>query len=84
MYRKRNLGKSFLKIQKDINDYFDKALNPSDRDFINHYYFQLEIVEFQTKIKQSQELNLQELTDSYDKAYIAEKLKHACFFTSVQ
>lgn len=83
-YKERKLDKSFLKIQKDISSYFSRAENPSENDLLNKYHFQKEVVDFNSKIKRSQELNLQELTDTYDEAFITEKLKHACLVLSHQ
>jgi len=84
VYGERHLDKAFSKTQKDIENYMQKALNPREDDLINYYQFQKEIGDFKSKIKRSQELNLQELTDAYDRAYIAEKLKHACLILSHQ
>ena len=84
VYKERKLGKSFSKTQKDIESYFQKAINPSEEDLLNKYHFQKEIVEFNSQIKRSQELNLQALTDNYDKVLIVEKLKHACLILSHQ
>jgi len=84
IYRERKLDKSFLKIQKDIESYFLKAKNPNEDDFFNEYLLRKEGVKFNSKISRSQELNLQNFSDSYDKAFIAEKLKHACLIISHQ
>lgn len=84
VYGERYLDKAFNKTQKDIENHMQKALNPKEDDLINYYQFQKEVGDFKSKIKRSQELNLQELTDAYDRAYIAEKLKHACLILSHQ
>ena len=84
IYRKRNLDKPFHKTKKDIENYFNSEINPSENDLLNNYYFKKEVVVFNTNIKRSQELNLQSLTDTCDKAFITEKLKHACLILSHQ
>ena len=78
IYKERNLEKSFYKIQKDIEGSLKKKLEPKEDDLFTKYQFKKEVVEFNSKIKRSQELNLQELSDAYDEAFIVEKLKHAC------
>ncbi len=78
IYKERKLDKSFYKTQKDIENFFKRKIEPKEDDLFTSYQIKKEIVEFNSKIKRSQELNLQELSDTYDEAFIVEKLKHAC------
>lgn len=78
IYKERKLDKSFYKIQKDIEGYFQKKVDHKEDDLFTKYQFQKEVVEFNSKIKRSQELHLQDLSDAYDEAFIVEKLKQAC------
>jgi len=78
IYKERKLDKSFYKIQKDIENYFQKKIDHKEDDLFTKYQFQKEVVGFNSKIKRSQELHLQDLSDTYDEAFIVEKLKQAC------
>jgi len=84
IYRQRKLGKNFSKTQRDIAAYFDNVVHNDEDNFYNNYLFQKEVYEYNSIIKRAQTLNLQELTDTFDKAFIAEKLKQACLILSHQ
>jgi len=84
IYRQRKLEKNFSKTQKDIGAYFDNVVHNDEDNFYNEYLFQKEVYEYNSLIKRAQTLNLQELTDTFDKAFIAEKLKQACLLLAHQ
>ena len=84
IYRQRKLSKNFSKTQRDIAAYFDNMVHNDEDNFYNEYLFQKEVYEYNSLIKRAQTLNLQELTDAFDKAFIAEKLKQACLLLAHQ
>ena len=84
IYRKRNIDKAFSKTQKELDNYFKNTIHSEEGNLYKQYLFHKEIYEFNSIKKRTQALNLQEITDIFDQAFIAEKLKQACLILSHQ
>lgn len=82
IYRSRKLDRSFLKTKKDIEQILQPKDYQSEDLSFKKYLFQKELYEFQSVIKRSQDLNLQELTDTFDEVYLSEKLRHGCLINA--
>ena len=76
--RERNLNKPFLQTAAKI----DRLLQSSPEKNADHLRqvldFQLEMVHFETRTVRTGNLHLQEIADSLDTLYLAQKLRHAC------
>ncbi len=75
--------------RKELQDLAEKTLQEAKQDstnpvdisttvLLNEYFWQEEKYEIDAVNKRYQDFNLQEVTDSLDNYYIAEKLRHAC------
>ncbi|MCB0520674.1 MAG: hypothetical protein H6577_22880 [Lewinellaceae bacterium] len=77
-YRKRNLSKFFEKTAQRLEKEMKQA-EVQNVDFLQRRLdFQLEMAQFQTRTKRATELPLQEISNSLDTVYLAQKLRHAC------
>lgn len=77
-YRDRNLGKFFLLTMKKVETRLADATVANADHLAQHLDFQLEKAHFQTRTVRAVELPLQEISDSIDQLYLAQKLRHAC------
>ena len=77
-FRERNLSKQFLqttrKLSQDLET--DKIRNADFHRQVLDY--QVEMAKFQTRTVRTGELPLQDIADSLDVLYLAEKLRHSC------
>ncbi|MBK8564543.1 MAG: hypothetical protein IPN76_14720 [Saprospiraceae bacterium] len=83
-YRKRNLPKHFQRmvaaLQKEQNTIAQQDANSIE----DHYQLEWERYRFLSSGKRTEEFNLQGTSDLMDMAFIARKLRHACFALSHQ
>ena len=84
VYRKRKLDKAFQKTIKSVNDLQKNAEFRNENFFRNEYLLQEEEYKYQEGKKRSVKMNLQEVSDSLDKTYIADKLRQSCLMLSHQ
>lgn len=84
VYRKRKLDKTFQRIISSLEK--DVSMVPfQDANFLrNSYLIHHEKYSFNEGKKRTSQLNLQELSDSLDIAYMAEKLRKSCFMIAHQ
>ncbi len=77
-YRDRNLGKFFLLAMKKVEARLDQAAVANADHLAQLLDFQLEKAHFQTRTVRAAELPLQDISNSLDQLYLAQKLRHAC------
>ncbi|MBL7783759.1 MAG: hypothetical protein JNM22_21160, partial [Saprospiraceae bacterium] len=77
-FRERNLGKFFGKNRRKLEQKLES--NPiRNADFQRQVLdFQVEIAQFESRTVRTAELPLQDISNSIDILYLAEKLRHAC------
>ena len=85
IFRKRKLKKSFERTIKTIESHQKKSLF-RDEDFLyREYHLQLEQYKYYNQeLKRVGTFNLQEISDSFDKYFISNKLKQACLMLAHQ
>lgn len=82
VYRQRKLDRSFLKVKKELENNFEDNQNQNEELAFKKFKFQQEVYNYKVEIKRTQGLDLQILTDTFDEAYIEEKLKQGCLINS--
>ncbi len=83
-YRKRNLTKLFDRTIRKVEEELKKGTSRNAEYYNESYLLQLEKYQFASISKRTEELNLQEISDTVDVAYLALKLRHTCFLLSHQ
>lgn len=84
VYKEKNLDRSFVKTQKDLENDFHKSHFLNEDYEHDRYVFLREVGDYNSKVKRTQELNIQRLSDTFDQAFIIEKLKQACLALTYQ
>lgn len=84
VYRKRRLDKHFEKNMRSLKNIQEKQNHQNWDHHRNKFYSLLEEYEFIVEHKRTVALNLQEVSDTLDIAYLANKLRHACRMLSHQ
>lgn len=83
-YRKRGLVKPYLRNLQAWEKELEKQTERPADFFEKQYWLEWERYRFLSADKQMETLNLQELSDTMDAAFVARKLRHACFSFSHQ
>lgn len=77
-FRERNLGKFFGKNRRKLEQKLETS-PIRNADFHRQVLdFQVEIAQFESRTVRTAELPLQDISNSIDTLYLAEKLRHAC------
>lgn len=77
-FRDRNLSKQFHQSTRKVREYLEKD-GIRNADFHRQVLdYQVEMTKFQTRTVRTGELPLQDIADSIDVLYLAEKLRHSC------
>jgi len=77
-YRQRNLSKHFQRTISKVKTMQDKQVVRNPDFYQNVLRLQVETAEFQTTNQRTGKLNLQEIGDTLDTLYLAQRLRHAC------
>ena len=78
IFRQRNLPKHFSRTMKKATQSQKKQATKNLDYFQNILDSQAEQLQFKTQSKRTDELNLQEISDTHDILYLSQKLRHAC------
>lgn len=84
IYRYRNLPKHFERTIKNLEDSQQKQPFRNSSFYTHNYEIQLEKYQFASLKQRVGELNLQEISDNVDYAFLTLKLKQTCFILSHQ
>ena len=84
VYRERNLRKLFDQTVRNVEEEQAAQFTRNAEYYNESYLLQLEKYQFASISKRTEELNLQEISDTVDVAYLALKLRHTCFLLSHQ
>lgn len=77
-FRERNLTKQFQQTTRKLKQHLEDDGIRNARFHRKMLDFQVEIAQFQTRTVRTGELPLQEISNSIDILYLAEKLRHSC------
>ncbi|MBK8427398.1 MAG: hypothetical protein IPL27_16105 [Lewinellaceae bacterium] len=77
-FRERNLSKLFQQTTRKLQQYLEDDSVRNARFHRKMLDYQVEIVQFQTRTVRTGELPLQDISNSIDILYLAEKLRHSC------
>ena len=83
-FRQRKLPKHFLKSIQDAKAEQDKSAFRHAEFFYDQYQIQQEEYQFLSNNKRTEQLNLQEISNTIDITYLAMKLRQTCFLLSHQ
>jgi len=84
VYRKRRLDRHFEKNMKQIGNLQKKQVQ-RNRDYHRNEFYRLqEEYDFVVSQKRTVDMNLQEVSDTLDIAYLADKLRHSCHMLAHQ
>ncbi|MCC6727116.1 MAG: hypothetical protein IT258_21615, partial [Saprospiraceae bacterium] len=83
-YRKRNLPKHFLRTTAALSKEQSAIAQQDANSIEDQYQLEWERYRFLSSGKRTEEFNLQGTSDLMDRAFIARKLRHACFALSHQ
>ncbi len=78
IYRKRNLPKHFERALNDAKTLLKNSPYQNAEYYENAFWLFFEEVEYTSRISRTKELNMQEIIDNQDIAYIANKLRQSC------
>jgi len=84
IYRRRQLGKYFDKVVSNTTKIQKSQALRNQTFHKNAYRLNYEVYNFESSQKRGQSLNLQELSNSLDRYYLADKLLHCCAMISHQ
>ncbi len=77
-YRERNLSKFFLQTMKKIEKQLENTAVRNADHLAQVLDFQIEKAQFQTRTIRTSALPFQDISNSLDTLYLAQKLRHAC------
>lgn len=77
-YRQRGLNKHFAMTLKKVTSIQAKSRHRNADYFDGQLRFLVEASQFQSTDRRADRLNLQEISDTMDILYLAQKLRHAC------
>ncbi len=83
-YRKKNLNKHFEKTLRNIHSKMDHSPYRNETYHQSNYQLQKEAFLYERERGRTVKFNLQELSNTQDIHFIADKLKHACTLLSHQ
>ena len=78
LYRQRGLEKHFLRTHRKTASILKQSKLRNSEHLQYHLQYQIEDNRFQTTNKRTGKLNLQEIGDTMDHLYLAQKLRHVC------
>ncbi|MEL7426378.1 MAG: hypothetical protein AAFN81_25515 [Bacteroidota bacterium] len=78
LYRKRGLNRHFQRTSRKVNRQLEESTIRNADYYQQQLLFQIETNRFQTTNKRTGKLNLQEIGDTMDTLYLAQKLRHVC------
>ena len=78
LYRQRGLNRHFQRINRRVRQQLDTSTNRNVDYYQQQLHFQIETNRFQTTNQRTGKLNLQEIGDTMDTLYLAQKLRHVC------
>lgn len=78
IYRKRNLTKNYKSSIKQTDKLVSDWPYRNEQYFEQQFQFQNELVEYHSSFSRTENLYLQELSDTQDIIYLIKKLKNAC------
>lgn len=84
IYRQRQLPKQFNRAYRDAEERLSDSPYQNAEFFEQSYQLQLEAYNFHAARKRINELNLQEIADTLDIAYLSQKLRQTCYAISHQ
>lgn len=84
IYRKRNLDKPFQKNLRTAEKAHKKHHYRDSQFLQSKYWIEQEKYEYNSLRKRTAELNLQEMSDSLDRSFLAEKMRLSCIVLSNQ
>ena len=84
IYRKRNVEKAFQKTMRTVNQLQLKSKIQDENYLRNEYLYQQELYTFLENKKRTVQMNLQEISNSLDLSFFAEKLRQSCLMQSHQ
>jgi len=84
IYRKLNLPKHFQKTLNESIQLQEKSIFRDYEYFNDRYHLQIEEYQFISASKRTISLNLQEISDTIDIAYLATKLRQTCMLLAHQ
>lgn len=77
-FRERNLSKLFLQTRRKLEHQIEQDGIQNAGFHRKVLDFQIEITKFQSRTVRTGELPLQDISNSIDRLYLAEKLRHSC------
>lgn len=83
-YRERGIGKAFTKTVKETENLQEQSPYRDHSHLHDNYLLQVEKYRFLNTKRRVTDLNLQEVHDALDLAYIADKLRQGCVMLSHQ
>jgi len=84
VFRKKNLDKSFSKQMRGLEKIQQKRPERDEYFFLDQFSIELEAYEYNSRYKRTADLNLQEVDQSWETAFLIGKLRLACFMVSNQ
>ena len=84
VYRKRKLDKAFQKTIKGVKELQEKVVFRNEHFLRNEYLLQQEQYTYLENQKRNISMNLQEVSDSLDTTYFADKLRQSCLMLAHQ
>ena len=81
-YRKLDLDGHYQRAMTSLQKKLEKELQHDAGSYENQYQLEWEKYRFLSSGKRTEVFNLQEVSDAMDTAFIARKLRHACFAVS--
>ena len=84
VYRKRKLDKAFQKTIKGVKELQEEAALRNEQYLRNEYLLQQEQYTYLENQKRNISMNLQEVSDSLDTTYFADKLRQSCLMLAHQ
>ena len=84
VYRRNNLSKHFLKSIKDAKAIQENRPFRNAEYFDDYYLIQQEEYQFLSTSKRTENLNLQEISNTIDTTYLAKKLRQTCVLMAHQ
>jgi hypothetical protein len=84
IYRKRKLDKVFQRTINGIQQLQERSELRDENFYRNEYLRQREVYEFLSKKQRTKDVKLQEVSDSLDITFLADKLRQACLMLAHQ